>query len=215
MGGLARADVWNLQNQFSTTLNPNGAWSYGWEPANFGPSGYQPNGPFALYNSSVVPTPSYGTQIYSSSVGDVLPAVLLMANGGPNGCCETGGIALHPGAGGQFSVVQWTAPIAGTADVTGYFGAGDQGAMSYFVLVNGNVVDKWLNDSGRESFGFSQVVAPGSTIDFAVGYNTAGGGYSYGTTPLNAIISVPEPSILALLIPALGFVGVIRKRFMV
>ena len=30
---LVRADTWDLVNDFSSTSNPNGAWSYGWEPA--------------------------------------------------------------------------------------------------------------------------------------------------------------------------------------
>ena len=212
MGGLAQADViGNLQSQFSTTSNPNGNWSYGWEGVS--QTSYQPNGTFAAYNASV--SESYGTQLYSTSL-PILPAALLIANSGPNGCCEDGTVALHPGANGEFSVVQWTAPITGTINVAGSFGAGDSGAMSYFVLSNGKVIASWLNDAAGESFGFSEAVTAGTTLDFAVGYNTALGNYYSGTTPVQAIISVPEPSFLLMLCAGLasviGMVGAARRR---
>lgn len=196
----ARASVWNLAADYSVVSNPNGAWTYGWEP------GTSPNGALTQYN-----TVRSGVQWYDSShaSGDYTPTVWLNNTGSTSYGVPSGDVSLHPGWDNSFSVVRWTSPIAGQVSVTGLFGAGDIGPMSYYISVGGTTTQSWLTDSVTENFAFNQVVSVGETIDFLVGASI-GGGNAYGNTPLEVTISsvtaVPEPSTWAMLI--LGFAGI-------
>jgi hypothetical protein len=127
-------------------------------------------------------------------------------------------VDMHPGWGGEYSVVQWTAPAAGQYSFQGYFGSGDIGDMSYYIY-DGSTLYSWLNHSSgindNQNFSFNLSMANGEKINFIVGVNT-NGSFSYGTTEFNLTInegtSVPEPTTMLFLGSGLiGLVSLTRK----
>ena len=124
-----------------------------------------------------------------------------------------GQVSMHPGWDNSFSVTRWTSPVTGQVSVSGYFGAGDSGAMSYYIYENGVLVQQWLNNANTQNFAFTTTVASGETIDFLVGVNT-NAGYACGNTPIEAIITtVPIPGEILLLGPGLIGLAAMRRRF--
>jgi PEP-CTERM motif-containing protein len=169
---VALAATWDVTTQFSVTNNPAGVWSYGWEDPGV------LNTKLHLYDT-VVPTlfPTGAIQWYDPNhnlSGDNTPMIWLNSSDG------------------SYSVARFTSPIAGLVDLTGFFGAGDIGAMSYYISINDNTKYSWVNDPNTEQFSFSQTVKKGETIDFIVGFNTDYG-YAYGNTPLSATITTRGP----------------------
>lgn len=193
--------TWDLTVDYGTVDgNPNGDWTYGWT-ATLGSA-------LTLYDTV------NGTQWYDSAhhSGDLTPAVWKNGSGGAAYGIPSGAVALHPGWDGSFSVIRWTAPQAMTVTISAYFGAGDWGAMSDYVLVNGVTAQQWLSNGGSASFSFQRTLAAGDTVDFVVGV-PIGGGYGFGNTEIAATISaVPEGGTAALLLAGLGVVGLGARR---
>jgi len=172
----------DLANDWSSTTNPNGAWSYGWEAS--------PGQAFNLYD--VCDTSIFeGSPIwYSSSLGGHPPEVWKNTGSGSYNYVQPGEVSLHPGSpdsGGQFSVVRWTSPLAGNVSINGYFGAGDIGMMSYFIYKNSTTppIFELDNTYADGNFTLTDNISPGDTLDFMIGE-----GYGYGSTPLHATITV-------------------------
>ncbi len=200
-GSSLAATTWSLSDDYSTSSNPNGQWSYGWEATR--------GGAFTLYDTV------NGTQWYDYDhhSGDLTPC--LWKNGGSSTSygVAPGEISLHPGWDNSYSVVRWTASTADTISIEGYFGAGDGGAMSYYILLNGTVLFEKYNDGNTESFSLSETVASGDILEFVVGVGNYG--YGYGNTPLDVTITssaVPVPAAVWLLGSGLiGLAGIRRK----
>jgi hypothetical protein len=183
--------TWDVTADFSVDNgNPNGAWSYG-----------------GMDTSFTMFTLDPYVNIWGWSGNWGVPAVWKNIGSSPLGGAMPGQLALHPGSGP--SVVRWTAMggVSGPATIAGQFFAGDTGQMLVDVRING--VEVWnAVDSG--AFNLATTVAPGDTIDFAV-Y----GGYTNGTTPLDATITVvPAPSavLLGSIGVGAGLVGWLRRR---
>ena len=201
---LGSAATWDVTTQYSVSSNPNGAWSYGWESTL--------NGSLDLYDAVRAADQWYASSHHS---GDWTPTVWQNDLGYADWGVLPGQISLHPGWDNSFSVVRWTSPISGTIDVSGFFGAGDLGAMSYYIAANDVTALSWLTDSGTENFAFSQSVSAGDTLDFIVG-TPIGGGYGFGNTPLGVTIetsgTAPEPSTWVLMLAGLAGIGLVRYR---
>ena len=177
MGAYECPMTYDLVNDFSSTTNPNGTWSYGWEPKLVGT--------FNLYDVCDTSVFEESPIWYSSSLYHP-PEVWKNTGSGPYNYVQPGEVSLHPGSGGQFSVVRWKSPLAGNVSISGYFGAGDIGVMSYFICKNGNTSLFRVEDTYDDGpFTLNAYVSIGDTIDFMIGE-----GYGYGSTPLHATITL-------------------------
>ncbi len=205
-----QAATYDLAADFSIASNPNGVWSYGYEPDGGGTFT-----PFLL-TDTFSSSDAYGWHILANGYGGI-PAVWKNTDASWN--FPAGSVMLHPYQYSQaWSVARWTAPTAGTISISGMFGAGDtSGSMSYYIILNNNFITPLLSDwsdSSDKSFSFTNVsVSLGETLDFIVG--PGAGGFLYGTTPLQATIEsnpVPLPGAVWLLGSGLGFLAWRRRR---
>jgi hypothetical protein len=166
---------------FSTAQgNPNGAWSYGWMPADFSVFNNCTNYAEGVFNTRS----STGITSWYESIGvDRTPCIWMntedTAYGAPNGW-----LSLHPGPNKEPAVLRWKTPAAGTIQVTGEFLPGDRRSMTVAIRHNGREI--WTADDAG-SFNLNVITTAGDTVDFMV-Y----GGYNYGNTPLSVTISYPK-----------------------
>jgi hypothetical protein len=127
---------------------------------------------------------------------------------------QPGALSLHPGAFGQFSAVEWTAPSAGTYQIQGIFST--TGATTDVHVYAGATAlfNDFLNVNGQDhvaSYFTTLSLNSGDKIDFLVGYGN--GNYIGDTTLLNATISTgPVPGAVWLMGSALaGLLGWKRR----
>jgi hypothetical protein len=98
-----------------------------------------------------------------------------------------GQLSFHPGAGGEYSAVRWTAPAAGKVAIAAEFKSiAERATTDVHVLHNARALfDGGINVNGAGPtavFRGSADVKAGDTIDFAVGYGN--GNYGADTTAL-------------------------------
>jgi hypothetical protein len=197
--------TWDVTADFSITNNPNGAWSYGYGPVGLGS--------FTLFTD----TGTFGYEFWDISGN---PAGEIPLAGKNTSSTTAFGVApgeffLHPYAGDQaLAVARWTAPSAGTFPISGSFGTGNTGDMSYYIYQNSILLYSSIDDPDNYTFSFSPSLLAGDTISFAVGPNTAGGTFISGSTPLSATIVPLPPSVLLLSsgLLGLGAVGWRRRK---
>jgi len=165
--GVARGASWDLTAQFSGTVNPNGAWTYGTYEG-------------ASYVAYTTPNGSATTPGWNGANASAIWKNL----GPPQFGVQTGQVALHPGNGQQPVAARWTAPRGGRAELAGRFFAGDLAELDYAVWHN--AVERFhVRSGGDAAFDLARVVETGDRIDFLV-Y----GGYAFGSTPLDAFITL-------------------------
>jgi hypothetical protein len=104
---------------------------------------------------------------------------------------------MHPGPAGQVSVLRWTAPAAGSYDVTAAFRALDAQPATTDVHVLHNGVSKFdgtVNATmSGPAYAGTLALQAGDTVDVAVGYGN--GSYNYDTTAVSFRINRSVPSI--------------------
>ncbi|HBF32929.1 TPA: hypothetical protein DDW35_00050 [Candidatus Sumerlaeota bacterium] len=173
----AQAKTWNMTQDFSTSINPNGTWSYGWVSAPHGgvfmpfPRGDgQGEAPGAIGWFLQLPGQNVWINRSDKSLCGVVP----------------GQVSLHPGPHGEHAAVRWTSPATGRVSVRGKFGAGDVGPVDVYVLCNGQQRLQSSNARADAPFDISVQVKPGDTIDFLVGCTQWG----CNNTPLDVTISL-------------------------
>jgi len=186
--------VADVAKDFSITNgNPNGPWTYGQITTNI-------NSQYTLtkYNTGItvnITTANGGTMPLkvwrSGSTSD--PGVHYNPNDDPIYTSDPFGsfwpphtFSFHPGGTGQYSTVRWTAPAAGTYDISAIFRYGYLGGTSTYAYVvrNGSKTSHQNLFSGevdaKNDGPFQTIYAgeltlnAGETIDFAVNY-----GYDY------------------------------------
>lgn len=232
LSGLASAgQVWNLENEFSTTAgNPHDVWTYGsYAPgtANFTTFDTVTNGSDGGTGSAY--TYWSGTQL--SWPGFVCKNLATNPNTA-FGYYEAGQVVLHPGASGEVATVRWTAPSAMTVDVSALF-TGQVSAMTgtstgVYVIKNASVqymtqtfLDGFNGSAAAgytDRFGANPFVAYTGTIEMNAGEYLEflvdwGSNLEYGrdSTGLSLTITeVPEPTTMSLI--ALGGVALLRRR---
>jgi hypothetical protein len=188
--GAAEANVttYSLTDDFSTTGNPNGAWSYGWLNTL--------GGTFTAYtlNNGTWGAPSVSTY-------------LLLGSGW-----------FHPGAQNQLSDFRFTAPVEGTYSLDFTFKGDQSLTATDVHINNGatSLFSAFVNGStSPKSFIGDIYLNANQTLDIAVGYGNNGNNY-YDTTTVQGIIStsaVPLPASFALFGSRFGLVSIAARRF--
>jgi len=176
LGGKSTGSTWSVRNDFSTTSNPNGPWSYGWTPDG-NPAA------FTRYPSRVQKPGLAGWQDARDSQCIWINHSNAMLHG-----ARPGEVSIHPGSNQEHSVVRWKAPRSCTIIVKGAFGSGDAGAMDVRVRHNATQLFLASDTSKDEPFLFELYVQQDDTVDFDVGCGR--GGWLFGTTPIDAEITV-------------------------
>lgn len=179
---LLRAQVWDVTSDFSTTSNPAGSWSYGWESGS-GPDWTD----FAVY-----PDFRYAgadPQWYKDGISaDYSPAIWQNLTAPGLYGVPLGWLCIHPGPSWQPSVIRWTSPIDDDVLLSGAFLVGDIGQMDTYIQVNGITVWSALDVNTDQPFSLTQPVEVGDKLDWLVT-----GGYNYGSTPVSITIESLGP----------------------
>jgi hypothetical protein len=176
LGGRSNGSKWSVRNDFSTTSNPSGPWSYGWTP----------DGNPAAFTR-------YASMIHKPGIAG-WQAAQDVQNAWINHSAETmygarpGEVSIHPGPNREHSVVRWQAPRSCTIIVKGAFCSGDEGAMTVRVRHNATQLFLASETSKDEPFLFELKVQQDDTVDFDVGCGR--GGAWCGNTPIDAEIVV-------------------------
>lgn len=212
IAGNARADVYDANLDFVPNLgNPNGVWSYGTSASL--PSAFIT---FPEYVSS----PAYfGWQLSGTGV------IWKNTTGGNYFGIPDGSLALHPGPAGDFSILRFLAPTAGSYNLSIDYLAGDTGDTDLRVIKNRNLSGESLlyfdssvnTDIATEnSFTLNGLgLAAGDTVELLVGFGPDNN-FSSDNTPINMVLTtaVPEPGVAALagLLGTLWCAATVRRR---
>jgi hypothetical protein len=203
--GSASADF-NPALDFSTASNPNGVWRYGWAPTVGGSfsdstiSGVDAEGGFWRNGKTNIGYNSNSQTVFGSTY-TLLP----------------GQLHLHPGQGGEVSVLRFITPSNGQYSLSASFSGLDFGgptSTDVHVLLNSIS----LFDGAVGAFGSGPAyqavltLQAGDQLDFAVGFGS-NSNYFSDTTGLTAQISaVPEPGSWALMALGLLALGARTRR---
>jgi hypothetical protein len=206
-----QANVYNAVSDFPiSATNPNGVWSY-WVMDSVGTQGFT--------SAQFTSNPGLAGGGTASGYVDTADTAILrnMSTGDINYLGTTWPnslLLLHPGTGGQYSVVRFTAPNTGQYQIAALFvGLNSETSSDVHVVVSSDHSDHTANISGTQqnNFVINATLQTGDTIDFTVG--NSGTSNIGDSTGFNALIT-PEPGFYGLL--ALGLAGlgaaVIRRH---
>lgn len=203
--------TWSAADDFSSTTNPIGPWSYGTRASELGTSLLLLSDTFTSGSlagwrdlaNSALGTPVIYKNFSNSTVvtGTVtIPAQMLVMHPSSDN--------FGPGGAREVAVTRWTAASAGMLDISGGFFALDSGSTDVHVVHNGVSLFSAIRASFADTaFSLTGVaVNAGDTIDFVVGNN---GSFFNDSTGLIATI-VPAPG--AALPLALSLLVMRRRR---
>ena len=188
--------------------------------------------PMAVFDKLGQPTDSvyfFNHDLIGPAIGKNVGNTTLNLGGTPNLLWPNSVLLIGPGGGNnpgspEFSVVQWTAPAAGSYDLSGTFLNLQAANTDLHILANSTSIYSSSYDgteSGQDpkTFGATDLrLSEGQTIQFIVGNN--GGANNFNdVVGLSATItlqtaSVPEPSTLALGLVSVVILAYVRGRRM-
>jgi hypothetical protein len=206
----ASAAVYDATTDFQTLSNPGEVWSYGYANpvgSTYSMTLFDDHSPagWSMHDYNTAGTPAIWKNPAAYTQNGVAP----------------GQVSLHPGPvpDGDFAILRFTAPTAGTYDYTGLFGAGHYGDTSGRLVFNGDLLNPLVSfASTGNSPTFIGVVAmmTGQTLDLVVGNNSD---FSADNTPVSFTITstpvtapIPEPETYAMMMAGLGLLGVVARR---
>lgn len=206
----------NAGADFSIASNPNGAWSYGSRSL----ADLLNTGTFAAYGFS---GSSGSINYWAVTPGFSVPSVFKNASASPTAFAtvlmQAQQLALHPGAAAEYSIVRFTAPSAGTYNVSTLFTGIDivGSSTDVHVLVDGVSYFSGFVMGYADSVTFinpALQLGAGSVLEFVVGAGPQGN-YNYDSTSLDVAVDavpvnpVPEPASLVLMVT--GMIGVVAS----
>src|ERR1017187_6125752 len=207
------ASAFSAAGDFSSTSNPNGAWSYGYS--------YGVGSAFSLDTTNTASLAGLALNGWMSNLnpapGANWPYVMrnstahIVTNNGTT-VYQPGQLGLLAGSSNEDSVVPWTAPFSGTFSIAATFSRLDTvfgSSAQVYILHNGGSIFNSLVNPGPATFSGPQSLTAGDTIDFVV--DDAGNGPNGNSIGLSATI-VPEPGTLALV--AVGLAGLLTSRYL-
>jgi hypothetical protein len=172
------APIFFAVDDFSSSGNPSGNWSYGYTTG---------------LGSPFIPYATSGTTTFSNEVGwfgpvppftnsPGYPLVVISESPRPRL------LDMGPGPNGEYSVVRWTAPFAGLWDVSGEFrGLGATSSDVHVLHRNRAVFSRDLNNSDIQVFALTLRLRAGDSVDFAVGFGPDKN-FDFDSTGLRAVI---------------------------
>ena len=167
---------WSVREDFSTTENPAGPWSYGWTS--------RAGGKLMLYQNKF----HNDEGAHGWRMGDWIPGVWINEADHEMYGVQPRQVSMHPGARGEEAIARWEAPKTCTITVKGTFGAGDTGAVDVRVRHNGAVLFESLDARKDEPFSLEMIVKSGDVVEFAI--SAGRDGISNDNTPLDATVVV-------------------------
>lgn len=194
---FANAATYSLENDFSISANPNGAWTYGYKNST--------NGSFQRLESFQANAYQVTGWDRWSPNGKTEPHVLRNSNATGGGSWSTVRVGaqkvqLHPGANLEHAVVRWTSPSSGKWLVNAEFINNDTNSASTNVSVVHNGTALYSGELIRNvlwtgvKFDKEVITSAGDTIDFIVDPKS---GYTNDSTGLSVKISNDSISTLS------------------
>ncbi|MEJ2406273.1 MAG: PEP-CTERM sorting domain-containing protein, partial [Candidatus Thiodiazotropha sp.] len=216
------ASAYSITDDFTTSQNPNGVWTYGWLDSL--------GGAFTTYDQ--LTTETFGSTISiwkdSSSPGGRgdAPAIAINSSGATytgwagTHVFQTGWAAFHPGINGYISDYRFTAPDAGIYNIAFDFEGADSwtyGPTSTQVFIRTNtdiLYSEFITGSGyqsRRSFSGTVSLSEGQVLD--IGVMDGGNGFYNDLTAIRGrIAAVPVPGTYAMMLAGLGVIGGVARR---
>ena len=174
--------AYDAVRDYSHTANPNGPWSYGYTPAFEGDGGSSDGGSLKVFSTNAVLSAGQPS-IWYDPTNVVSGAPCGWRNEGDAGQygVSPGQVSFHPGAAGEYTIVRWKAPTAGTFNVHVKFFAGDTGDTEGFLVHQGITLIHDAHTDTNPTHDLAVTVAAGDYVDAVVGYN---GDFAFDNTPL-------------------------------
>lgn len=190
---------WEVASEFNDATNPSSVWTYCSKVLVSSTNCTLMTAPFVSL---------WGTQVKGWTAPAGAPLIVHNVNPvaitGPIGypypvTIPPHSLVLHPGPNGEYAVLRFTAPLAGSYRISGQFWAADDNSTAtttdVWVVLNNNTVPPvysgsldYLSGARFASFSCKTItLRPGDTLDFQVGYGS-NGSYYFDSTGLNAVI---------------------------
>lgn len=174
------APSYDALDAFSTTLNPNGVWTFGRSTAVNG-------GTFTAFDDFVVDT-VYDVWRDNEHLTLGTPSVWRRS--------DLGTLNFHPSSGGAFNpytIIRFTAPASGSFNYSVMFPANSNGSRDVYIYHNttslySNIIGSFQPESDSDILSLTI----GDTVDVVVGPN---GDYTNDSTEVSfSLTAVPEPT---------------------